>query len=108
MFGVALWDTDRGRAVIARDRIGVKPLYYAENGDVLVFASELKSLLAIDLMPTDLDYEAIDAYLALGYFGRRQDAAPGSSKATPGHRLVVAGRLGAGSKLLGDPKSDAG
>ena len=61
MFGIALWDGRERRAVIARDRLGVKPLYYAEAGDVLVFASELKSLLASGLVDTELDYEAIDA-----------------------------------------------
>ena len=49
-FGIALWDGRERRAVIARDRLGVKPLYYAEAGDLLVFASELKSLLASGLV----------------------------------------------------------
>ena len=46
MFGVAVWDRRERRAVVARDRLGIKPLYYAQRGDLLVFASELKSLLA--------------------------------------------------------------
>src|SRR6476619_1304457 len=66
MFGLAVWDGRERRAVIARDRLGIKPIYYAEAGDVLVFASELKSLLASGLVPTDLDYAAIDAFLTLG------------------------------------------
>ncbi|HEY7019303.1 MAG TPA: hypothetical protein VH297_12615, partial [Gaiellaceae bacterium] len=49
-FAIAAWDARRRRAVVARDRLGVKPLYYAEAGDVVVFASELKSLLASGLV----------------------------------------------------------
>ena len=62
-FGIALWDGRERRAVVARDRLGVKPMYYAEVGDLLVFGSELKSVLASGLVPTDLDYDAIDAFL---------------------------------------------
>ena len=51
---------------MARDRLGIKPLYYARSDDLLVFASELKSLLASGLVEPDLDYEAIDAYLTFG------------------------------------------
>ena len=46
MFGIVVWDEARRRAVLARDRLGIKPLYYSEQGGQLVFASELKSLLA--------------------------------------------------------------
>ena len=67
MFGLAVWDGRRRAAVIARDRLGIKPLYYAQRGDLLVFASELKSLLASGLIPPDLDYEAIETYLAFGF-----------------------------------------
>ena len=62
-FAIAVWDEPARRAVVARDRLGIKPLYYARSGDLLVFASELKSLLASGLVDTDLDYEAIDVYL---------------------------------------------
>src|SRR3954470_24058297 len=54
-FGLAVWDRDRRRTVIVRDRLGVKPIYYAVSGDLLVFASELKSLLASGLVDTSLD-----------------------------------------------------
>ena len=56
------------RALVARDRLGVKPIYYAVVDDLVVFASELKSILASGLVDTSLDLEAIDAYLTLGYF----------------------------------------
>jgi asparagine synthase (glutamine-hydrolysing) len=88
-FAVAVWDERRSRAVIARDRLGVKPLYYAIAGDLLVFASELKSLLASGLVPTDLDNEAIDAYLTFGFFPGPQTPLATVRKLEPGHRLVV-------------------
>jgi len=90
-FGLALWDGRERRAVIARDRLGVKPIYYAEAGDVLVFASELKSLLASGLVGTELDYEAIDAFLALGFVPGPMTPLAQVRKLMPGHRLVVDG-----------------
>jgi asparagine synthase (glutamine-hydrolysing) len=88
-FGLAVWDDRRRRAVIARDRLGVKPLYYARSGDLLVFASELKSLLASGLVDGALDYEAIDAYLTFGFFPGPQTPLAGVAKLPPGHRLIV-------------------
>jgi asparagine synthase (glutamine-hydrolysing) len=88
-FGLAVWDERERRAVIARDRLGVKPLYYAVAGDVLVFASELKSLLASGLVSTDLDFEAIDAYLMLGFVPGPMTPIAAVRKLMPGHRLVV-------------------
>ena len=75
--------------VLARDRLGVKPLYYADVGDLLVFASELKSVLASGLVDAELDYEAIDAYLTLGYFPAPATPLAGVAKLLPGHLLVV-------------------
>ena len=89
MFGVAVWDERRRRAVLARDRLGIKPLYYAQADDLLVFASELKSLLASGLIEPELDYEAIDAYLTFGFVPGPSTPLLGVSKLTPGHVLVV-------------------
>ncbi len=88
-FSIAVVDTRRRRAVLARDRLGVKPLYYARRGGRLVFASELKSLLASGLVDGALDYAAISAYLTLGYFPAPLTPLAGVSKLPPGHRLVV-------------------
>jgi asparagine synthase (glutamine-hydrolysing) len=88
-FGIAVWDETRRRAVLARDRLGVKPLYYAVAGDLLVYASELKSLLASGLVDGALDYEAIDAYLTLGFVPAPRTPLAGVSKLLPGHYLVV-------------------
>jgi asparagine synthase (glutamine-hydrolysing) len=89
MFGIAIWDQQRRRAVVARDRLGIKPVYYAVCGDLLVFASELKSLLASGLVPTHLDYEAIDAFLTLGFFPAPATPLAAVKKLEPGCVLVV-------------------
>lgn len=89
MFGIALWDGRERRAVLVRDRLGIKPLYYAEVGDVLVFGSELKSVLASGLVAPEIDYEAIDALLALGFIPGPMTPLARVRKLMPGHRLVV-------------------
>jgi asparagine synthase (glutamine-hydrolysing) len=88
-FAIALWDGKKRRAVLARDRLGIKPLYYAEVGDVVVFASELKSLLASGVIKPQLDYEAIGAYLSLGYVPTPRTPLAGVRKLAPGHALIV-------------------
>ena len=67
MFAFALWDANERELVLARDRFGKKPLYYAEVGGHLLFGSELKALLQHPLCPTDLDFAAFSRYLALEY-----------------------------------------
>lgn len=89
MFGIAVWDAACRRGVIARDRLGIKPLYHARAGDLLVFGSELKSVLASGLIEPRLDLEAIDAYLALGIVPGPRTVIDGVSKLLPGHYLVV-------------------
>ena len=89
MFGAAVWDGRERRLVLARDRLGKKPLYYARSGDLLLFASELKALLASGLVSLELDHEAIDAYLALGFFPAPATPLAAVSKLRPGHVLVA-------------------
>ena len=88
-FAVAIWDETRRRGLIARDRLGVKPLYYARAGDVLVFASELKSVLASGLVEPRLDLAAISAYMRLGYVPAPQTPLLGVEKLLPGHEIVI-------------------
>jgi asparagine synthase (glutamine-hydrolysing) len=64
MFGLAVWDAKRRRLLLARDRVGKKPLYYAHLGDQLCFASELGALLQHEQVPREVDHQALDAYLA--------------------------------------------
>jgi asparagine synthase (glutamine-hydrolysing) len=106
MFGIAVWDARRRRAVLARDRLGIKPLYYAEAGDLLVFGSELKSILASGLVSTALDYEAIDALLTLGYVPGPMTPLAAVRKLMPGHRLVTADGGASTEAFWSYPKPD--
>jgi asparagine synthase (glutamine-hydrolysing) len=67
MFAFALHDAPRDRVLIARDRLGVKPLYYHLAGSTLVFGSEIKSLLECPIVPRAPDLSGVDAYLTLRY-----------------------------------------
>jgi asparagine synthase (glutamine-hydrolysing) len=67
MFALALWDAHKARLLLARDRVGKKPLFYANLGDRLAFASELKSLLLCPWLPRRMDVERLPEYLTFGY-----------------------------------------
>ena len=67
MFAIALWDATRGRLVLARDRLGQKPLVYRTEPGRLLFASELKSLLQVPGISRDVDLTALDHYLTYQY-----------------------------------------
>jgi asparagine synthase (glutamine-hydrolysing) len=93
MFGLALWDARAGRLVLARDRIGEKPLYYAVTPTALVFASEPKAILATGLVERTADGEALAGYLRTGCVATPQSAFRGIRKLVPGTRLVFEGDL---------------
>ncbi|HRE96021.1 MAG TPA: asparagine synthetase B, partial [Flavobacteriales bacterium] len=63
MFAFAIWDNDKQELFIARDRMGVKPLYYSQSGNSFLFSSELRGLLASGLVDRALDEEALTDYL---------------------------------------------
>lgn len=67
MFGTAIWDSERRRLVLGRDRLGKKPLYYAQVGDQLLFGSEIKSLLAVEPSLREPDYTRLAEYFQFGY-----------------------------------------
>jgi asparagine synthase (glutamine-hydrolysing) len=67
MFALAVWDSRQKRLVIARDRIGKKPLYYLSDRSRLAFASELKALLELPGVSRDIDPRALDCYMSFGY-----------------------------------------
>ena len=67
MFGIALYDMRKGRLLLARDHVGIKPLYYAWTPDALVWGSEIKALLASGLVPRDLDMNARGQFMAWEY-----------------------------------------
>jgi asparagine synthase (glutamine-hydrolysing) len=87
MFAFALWDNARRRLMLVRDRLGIKPLYYAETSDGLVFASEIKAILASGLVPTALADGALSEYLAFGYLAGEGTMFRGIRKLPPGHTL---------------------
>jgi asparagine synthase (glutamine-hydrolysing) len=90
MFAYAVWDATNRRLVLARDRVGVKPLYYAElPGRGIVFGSELKSLLEDPDVPREWRPDAIDAYLTLLYIPAPATIYRGIDKLEPGHVLVA-------------------
>jgi asparagine synthase (glutamine-hydrolysing) len=88
MFAVAIWDAKRRRLVLARDRFGIKPLYYRLNGDSLSFASELKALLVQPDFSREIDHDALDAYLAFSFVPAPLSIFREARKLPPGHVLV--------------------
>ena len=89
MFAFALFDQKRHRLVLARDRVGVKPLYYAPLDDSVVFGSEIKSLLEDADVLRDWSPDAIDTYMTLGYIPAPYTVYRSILKLPPAHVLVV-------------------
>ena len=87
MFGIALWDRRSRTLLLARDRAGIKPLYYAERGGRLFFASEAKSLLVAGGANRNIDVAALDHYLTFLYTPRDGSIFRGVRKLPPGHLL---------------------
>jgi asparagine synthase (glutamine-hydrolysing) len=94
MFALAIWDASRRQLVLARDRLGEKPLVYRLEPGRLLFASELKSLLEVPGIPRELDPQALDAYLTYQYVPHPQTIYRGICKLPPAHVAVYReGRL---------------
>ncbi len=89
MFAIALWDARTSELVLARDRVGKKPLYYAWCGDVLLFGSEHKALLAWPELAREPDLEAIHHYLSLQYVPEPWSAFKGIRKVPKASYMVV-------------------
>ena len=85
MFAIAIWDARHGRLVLARDRLGQKPLVYRREPGRLLFASELKSLLELPDLPREVDPQALDLYLTYQYVPHPHTIYKGFSKLPPGH-----------------------
>ena len=94
MFAFALHDRRRGLVLLARDRMGIKPLLYAIDGSRLVFASELKALLVDPLLRRGVDPVALDQYLAAEYVPSPRSIVRGISKLPPAHTLTWSVRDG--------------
>jgi asparagine synthase (glutamine-hydrolysing) len=89
MFAFAIWDARERRLVLARDRLGVKPLYFARLPGGFVFGSEAKALLEHPAVPRDLDEEALGDYLTFGFTPPPSTLFRGIGKLGPGERMVV-------------------
>jgi asparagine synthase (glutamine-hydrolysing) len=88
MFGLAIWDTRSRTLLVARDRIGIKPMHYATVNGRFYFGSELKSLLEAPDLPRDLDVDALDHYLSFLYTPRDGSIFESVRKLPPGHLLT--------------------
>jgi asparagine synthase (glutamine-hydrolysing) len=96
MFAFAIWDEPRRELLLARDRLGIKPLYYAATPDGFLFGSELKALIQSPWLTPRLDRRGLAAYLQYGYVPDPLSILDGVAKVLPGHTLTVrSGRPGA-------------
>ncbi len=89
MFALALWDEKRGRLILARDRMGEKPLYLYEQEGQLIFASEFKALLKSGLVPFELDPTSVDLFFHYQYVPEPRTLARGVRKLDAAHLLIV-------------------
>jgi asparagine synthase (glutamine-hydrolysing) len=85
MFAFAIWDSRQRRLLLARDRLGIKPLYYALDSDRIIFGSEIKTLLASGLLPRRIDPHAVRIFLQLGHIPPPYAAVDGVQPLEPGH-----------------------
>lgn len=99
MFAIAIWDSRDRRLLLARDRMGEKPLYYGWQGDVFLFGSELKALEAYRGFSATLDERAISAYLRFGYVPTPLSIYKGIRKLEPGVIVSVSAAVGRGSEI---------
>jgi len=89
MFAFAVWDENRNRLLLARDRAGEKPLYYWHNDDELVFASDLRAFLVHPRIPKALDPVALRRYLTHDFFPAPLSPLQGVRKLPAGHLLIA-------------------
>lgn len=98
MFAFAIWDSEKKELFAARDRLGIKPFYYQAFGSRFIFASEVKSILAVTKAPKQADVSLIDAYMDFGYVPGEDSLHQGVKRLLPGHVLTY--RAGEGLKLF--------
>ncbi|MDQ5844749.1 MAG: asparagine synthase (glutamine-hydrolyzing), partial [Acidobacteriota bacterium] len=94
MFAIAVYDqrnggADDGKLFIARDRLGIKPLYYSATNKQFVFASEVRTLLASGVVPRQLSRTALESYLLFGSVSEPMTLVEGVLSLPPGHRMTV-------------------
>jgi asparagine synthase (glutamine-hydrolysing) len=89
MFAFAIWDRSRRSLFLARDRLGIKPLYYRSDGKTLLFGSEIKAILAYPGVKPEFNRATLAEYLAFGYLAGDESMYAGIRKLLPGHILTV-------------------
>jgi len=89
MFAFALWDSKQNHLVLARDRVGEKPLYLYETSDAIYFASEIKALVKTEKVKFEFDLQAVQLYFHYGYVPEPRTPLRGIRKLPAGHLLVV-------------------
>src|SRR5262245_50917082 len=108
MFACAIYDTADETLLLARDPLGVKPLYVAEVGDRLLFASEMKALLCDERLPRDLDPDALARFLTVGFVPGAATLVRAVRKVRPGTRIVVTPRARRDERYWAWPRFFAG
>jgi asparagine synthase (glutamine-hydrolysing) len=89
MFAFAIWDGNSHVLFVARDRVGIKPLYYVDRSDAFSFASEIKALLVDPTIPREVNPQAIDRFLTYGFLPGTETLLKGVEKLEPGFYLLL-------------------
>jgi asparagine synthase (glutamine-hydrolysing) len=89
MFSFAIWDKALNGLYLARDRMGIKPLFYYADDNIFMFASRLGALMEHPLCPRDIDSEGLSLYLELGFIPAPWSILKGVKKLNPGHTLWI-------------------
>ncbi len=92
MFAFAIWDETRRRLVLGRDRMGIKPLFYARHEERLIFASEIKSIICDESFPRNINLQAMHDYFSFDYVPGEQTIFEGISRIPPGCVMVFDGQ----------------
>jgi len=91
-FAIAIWDSKRERLVLARDRIGIKPLVYSHTDESFIFSSDIKGILASGMVAREIDYEALELYFTFGYIPAPWTIYKHIRKLEPGSYILVTGK----------------
>jgi asparagine synthase (glutamine-hydrolysing) len=92
MFALAIWDRGKKTLFLARDRMGIKPVYYYYNRDIFLFGSELKALMAFKSFPKEIDPDSIPLFLHYQYIPSPKTVFADTYKLLPGHFLIFDGK----------------
>ncbi|MCA9361431.1 asparagine synthase (glutamine-hydrolyzing) [Candidatus Kaiserbacteria bacterium] len=105
MFAFAIWDINNQELVLCRDRVGVKPLYLYQNDNLLIFASEIKAILAHPKVKRELDNEALQLFLQSGYVPAPYSIFKNIKKVLPSQLLIVDKEHNISSNTYWSPES---